>query len=404
VSGGERHRVTPPLLRCLAELLTWSETGSLATLEASLLDALTTDLGLALGRLSRFDPPSATNLLENLRRLSDHSFARLITAPQLYFCLRGLRRRADALSVRAVGCFLGSSIDGEQRIVGKAGSGSDAVWTALGDWYFPRETSAQDLVADADPLTWAHDAVYCAPRLAIGPSVDFFSPFGRGDLPEVSGGDIPFSRAERRHVLDKLDESLVALRTMSPISATFVSALTKVILPRKDPGPDRQYRAASTPLSIGRPVLRNPDLPDATTPELIDGIVHETIHAIIDIVELTEPLIIEATALGPRLITSPWTGRQLDLNTYLQACFVWYGLWNLWCQALGSESPAASSAIHYACLAARGFCTTDITDPLADMRRGLAPDLLEILDELQRRVRAAVAKSGSGSVDVRPVH
>jgi HEXXH motif-containing protein len=237
-----------------------------------------------------------------------------------------------------------------------------------------------------DPPSSQAGVVYHAEVLDLGPVVDFFSPYGRGKLVELSGDDEPFCETERATVVTKLQESAADLAAFSPVAAGFVANLTRVVLPRKDCGPVREFRAASTPTALGRTLLRNPDLDSATKEELIDGMVHEMIHCLIDIIEINSPLIRSKGHVPQLRIESPWTGRKLDLNTYLQACFVWYGLWNLWMQAISAQRSV--TALRYASIAARGFIAQDITEALMDFSGDLAPSVVESLENIQRDVRS----------------
>ena len=115
-----------------------------------------------------------------------------------------------------------------------------------------------------------------------------------------------------------------------------------------------------------------------------------TVRELPDLVELSEPLVEDGQASGT-MVASPWTGRRLDLNTYLQACFVWYGLWNLWRPALASTEFDTMTALRYTALSAHGFVSTEITKPLVALRAALAPQILDVLSDLQTTVRRGMA-------------
>jgi hypothetical protein len=359
----------------------------LVALDENFLDVATSNLGFALARLARLDEGASRALLKELTALTDDAFLRLVKAPQLFFRLGELRQNAGVERVQSVATFLVDCIEGERRLEEKGSPRTSAVWTALGDWYFPAGQSAVNLSRDADVLIWRSDQVYCAPRLSNGVMVDFASPYGRGKLIEISGDDVSFSLNESRTVVAKLEESVSAMVAICPTAAAMVAYESKAILPRKDSAQARGFRAASTPLCLGRPVLRNPDLPEATIAELVDGLVHETIHCVIDLVEFREPLVLEVSTLASTTVLSPWTGRRLDLNTYLQACLVWYGLWNFWSRGIGAHAIATSVIFRYLAGAAEGFLSADITEPLRLIRGALAPELLDVLGGLQHRVR-----------------
>jgi hypothetical protein len=376
----------PSIVSRLAGFLRWTDGELVSTVQAIGLDVVTAELGAAVGELSQAEHARGSAILEAVQELPDGALARFLTAPEVYFRLSHGGDSAGNLIAFLVDC-----LDAERRVAGLEAAQSKAVWTGVGDWYFPAAATSVDLRPDADPLRWTADAVHRAPRLANGVPVDFDSPFRTGRLPDVSGDDAELSRAERVVIIERLERAVASLGDASPGAARMVTQLSRVIVPRKDHGPDRQYRSTSTRICPGRPVLRNADLPEATTEELIDGLVHETIHCVIDLLELREPLVPDRQVRASMVVASPWTQRDLDIDTYLHACFVWYGLWNLWMQALDAPSLDPRSVLRYLELCAHGFVSADVAGPLRDSAAALAPSLLTVLDEMQARVRDEVA-------------
>jgi hypothetical protein len=85
---------------------------------------------------------------------------------------------------------------------------------------------------------------------------------------------------------------------------------------------------------------------------------------------------------------SLWTGTPLPLRSYLQACFVWYGLLHFWAAAVkaGTFDPRrVRSRIEQATI---GFLRAPVLDQVAPYREGIAEVLLDTVDELQERVVA----------------
>ena len=170
---------------------------------------------------------------------------------------------------------------------------------------------------------------YVAPVLPNGTTVDTASPRTVEDLREISGGGVPFAVDEARVALERLTAADAVLGALPSSWDTLVRSQTTVIVCRNDPS-SQGFSSASTRLALGRPVFRNPHLPDATVADIVDGWVHEAVHGLLDTLELSEPLVRRGAADDCPSVPSPWTGRALDLDTYVHAMFVWFALWHLW--------------------------------------------------------------------------
>lgn len=372
----------------LAAALRWGDSDLVTTIHTIALQEVTTGLGTVLRRLPHGSTARGT-IVETISGLPDNALVRFLTTPEVYFNLRHSHDTIDAVST-----FLADCLDAEQRLAGLDAKQLVPVWSGTGDWYFPGATTRHDFRSDADPLDWTPNAVHRAPRLVNGVPVDFNSPFRKGKLRDVSGDDAYQSRWERKAILEKMDAAVAALNDVSPSAALMVAQLSRVIVPRKDRGADRGFSSTSTRICPGRIIIRNADLPEATSEDLIDGLVHETIHCVIDVLEMREPLIIDERPCASRVVASPWTKRGLDVDTYLQACFVWFGLWNLWLQAMNTESLAPRSVLRCLGACARGFLAADVVSPLRDIDSLLAPRLLPVVEEMQSAVRDDVALVG----------
>ena len=370
------------MIEQLAEMLKWRNDSVVRDVELTAVDWAAAGIGAALADAARADGDDATAFVDGLQKLPLTGVARLTTAPQLH---QQLHSEAGVTTQ-----FLADSIDAELRVAGMAPRAERAVWTAVGDWYFPIDANASDARAGADPFEFSIDEVHMAPLLANGVPVDLVSPFRRGKLTDVSGDDAAMSPGERRQVVDRIDAAVFALDAACPGAAGFVARLSRIVVPRKDHGSGRHFRSTSTRMCPGRPVLRNVDVDEATTAEIVDGLVHETIHCAIDLIELGEPLILDRSAKATT-VESPWSGRRLDLDTYVQACFVWYGLWNMWLEAVGALVLDERDAVRSLARCERGFDASDITAPLDGLEAALAPSLLDQLRAMQDDVRTDAA-------------
>jgi hypothetical protein len=354
-------------LRRLPDLLSWTGGDSLRDdLERVLVAAVSEGLAALRRRLEEADPRLAATLGEELAQLPDDALVRIVTAPQVYYRVAHDRRGDPVLAAR----FLLDCVEAEHRRLDRERPLRHDVWTCLGDHLYRASPSAPG---------------YDAPRLPQGLAVDYVSPFARGPLPEVSGTAAEIGAERASLIMAKVERAFSALDAAAPEAHAFVLRLSKVLVVRVDEGGDGHYTAASTRTAIGRPILRNPHRADVGIEEIADGVVHETIHAAIDLIELERPIVCDTAALDHRC-RSLWTGRSLDLNTYVQACFVWCGLWHLWLGALGADGFDARQVFRLMRLACRGFAAGDVTEQLSPVADQLDPDLAPALDDAQRRV------------------
>jgi HEXXH motif-containing protein len=133
---------------------------------------------------------------------------------------------------------------------------------------------------------------------------------------------------ERALTTCKLAGAVALLDAASPLAGDFVRRMTDVICCRTAPG-DGRFFTASDQATLGVTHLINTHLARKTPSEVASELVHEAIHQAVFRHELVAPLLPDR-AITLEQVTSPWTGAVLDLHAYLHACFVWYGVANLW--------------------------------------------------------------------------
>jgi hypothetical protein len=141
---------------------------------------------------------------------------------------------------------------------------------------------------------------------------------------------------------------------------------------------------------VGRTVLMNAHRPGATTGLLAEMLVHEAIHSCVYMVELEEPLLKDrALVRSSARIPSPWSGNSLTVNSFVSACFVWFGLTQLWTtiQSSGGFWPDGPSRRH---VAQRGFDGPSLMVLLAPYVDGISPEALVAIEAMQAAVQATL--------------
>lgn len=162
-----------------------------------------------------------------------------------------------------------------------------------------------------------------------GIPVDFDSAFpfpSRG----ANAGELRTLPPERAHLVkQRLETALDALRQGNPVAFTFVRLLTRRLAVREEPSRPEAPASASFGELIGLALLTNPWAKRGDVAWLIDALVHESIHAALFFCEASQESLLFDRDPVP-CIHSPWTGNLLPYHQYVHACFVWFGLAQLW--------------------------------------------------------------------------
>ncbi len=373
------------MLDRLCNHLAWGpDRGLVAELQASLVDAYCARYERVLQALNGQDPSRAQALTTRMSALPDDAFMAMFPAPETGFRLGydGAARVADTAD------YLEASVTAEELRLGlRQGTGAP-VWSARGDRYFPAGLHA------AARCSSRYDAArpYAAGEVA-GMVIDFHSPRALSRLAQISGEAEEIRPRDRQTAVERIQLALAMVERVSPGAWATLRGFTDVIVVRSDPSAPDHYTSASTTLCLKRPVLRNPFVPRATITELADGLIHEAIHCVCDLVEISSGRWIGDPAAEARLkVASPWTGRALDLHTYLQACWVWFGLWSFWLAALDEPGAAADEPALCLTRAYRGFHEGEAVRRLAEAAPGaVRKDLVQALLAAQERVLGEAA-------------
>lgn len=333
-------------IRDLVEVLRWDTDGdaAFARLEARYLDVLGDRLGQALAAICRSDPATGRALAERVDAASAQDLRALLLAP--------------ATSRRLV-----------TRLHG-AGDVLDYVRTALGLLSAPEDAPAGTL----------GDAIAVV-----------FDPAGDPRLPAV------LSHAQRALAL--------VAAGCAPASAFVTRAMRRLVL-RIDP--TRDGFASNSPQGlVGQAVLTNAHLPLVDDVVVAEALVHESTHGFVGMSEaiglagrLPQELWLRDDSFydGHSCTQSPWTGKALDLPTYLHACFVWWGLLHLWA-ALGGAGLFDERRVRSRLLkAARGFHGGALVREILPYRDRLNAGLVTAFEEMGAEVDALLAETGFDEV------
>jgi hypothetical protein len=309
-------------------------------------------------------------------RLPKASQQRLLVAPQAFFLLASkVAPGAEEITV------LRQFIRTEAYLCDQRAAYPARSWTALGDLYLP---SKKPSALPARPRSrWSVERTYKAPSLGHI-VLDAYSPHATVDYPPYFGDVIGHADEEVELIKRRIEESLSLIDSLSRTARLTVGSSTQVISIAKSPIVPGKTGSVSIRTRIGRMGLVNLHTPAASIYTIANSIIHESIHSLIYKMELQQPLYTDQHAAHSVTTTSPWTGRSLQVHSFVHACFVWYGLLNFW-----SLMPEATPEVaRLKARARRGFAAESLFSVLSrEALEVIQPDVCEVIGELHRRVK-----------------
>lgn len=316
-------------------------------------------------------------VLAELEALPDDSYLALIRSPEVFHA-------AFFASVSSTSASAGSGANASAELAAKL-----SAWIAVERARLGAATSLDGKARSAgcDRVLFAGGGVVRAieelPRLVTGgpgpgPVLDLAS-----ELPARVITRFPErvlvtpSPEETALTVAKLEAAWRLLRALSPLAHQLVGDVTQVVCARTAVSDERFY-TASDATTIGVVHLANAHLPRKSAAEVASELVHEAIHQALFRWELRHRLL-EDAALATEKVRSPWTGATLDLYAFVHACFVWYGVANLWRQpnAAGDLADALTVA-RLRRTAEAGFAQRPL-DRIGSLQRALSPALRSAL-------------------------
>jgi HEXXH motif-containing protein len=303
----------------LVELLTWRGDGAA---EARILDAHRERLAAAFDAVARGGWDRHGLLAGQFRALPEASRERFLTAPEtacrLFFVSGDVK-------------FLLAALCAEARLLDERATLPADVWTAVGDWYFPRRPATAEVAGDFAP-----DRPYRAPTLGNGIPVDLTSPWARRRPNHpVFKSFFEFAPDDARRAIAVVDDAMDKVARACPASDRLNRLFVKTIILERHGEGTRVFTSYSHDCFVGRTTIRFSD-DRCDEVEIADSLVHEAIHAPLYIVARAFPFI--RKGIDPaHTIRSPWSGRDLDPDSFAHAVFVWFGLRQFWRKAVLCE-------------------------------------------------------------------
>jgi hypothetical protein len=233
--------------------------------------------------------------------------------------------------------------------------------------------------------------------------LDFGSPHAtKLDLDGVDTSDTlgrpDFINDEIEVTLSRLQEARDGIRATSTSILNFTVDFTKVLILMKDPTNDTYFASGSNGQYVARSFIVNPHAASVDEVDIAESLVHEAIHALLYMQERQQRWVHEADLYDPApVIVSPWSGNKLAIRSYLQACFVWYGLIHFWTMSLPAGAFRRDRVLSRMTTATRGFLREPLLSHVEPYRKGIGPDIQAALTAMQDGICTSFAAAGVSS-------
>jgi hypothetical protein len=318
-------------------------------------------------------------IARRINELPSDALLRLLLAPETIHRLLWPELHDGA----EVTCFLRRAAEAEHARLGNEHSLEAPTWTALGDVLIGGPEDVPTLALHDFPPIVLGDPMHRHPtaaETATGVRCD-----GDGLLPP---GALP-------GVVTMLREAQLRIRTSGDEIWAFARELNTTLVLRTGGSATASFASSSPERYVGRSNLWNAHHPDVMAADLAEAMVHEAIHTVLD---SADALLTRATPSGTRWVTdsalydgvsrteSAWTGRPLDVPTYVHASLVWYSLLCFWTRALVAGGFDAQTAKGRVVRAGAPFMRRAALAPLRPFRDSIRPDVVALLERIEEQV------------------
>jgi len=318
-------------------------------------------------------------LFDRIKQLGAAEFNRWVFAPEVSY-----RLFYQPCNKGSLVDFFSDTLDAELIRSNKLYGTSKKVWSGLGDFFYipPNKRKKSSSIS--------HNSL----NLANSIPLDFISPFSlsinvldkEDGFTDVEDFACLYSLDENVEVLLKLENSMQVIKKISPHVYNMITKFTKVMVVRTDGTTNDIFTSATSTQYLGRTLLVNPHLEFVDTALLTDGIVHEAMHSVLYMLERAFPWVHDRDLYFDEtvLVQSPWSGRMLKLRPFLQANFIWYGLYNFWKKSSNFNILENELSLFYMERAISGFLKDDILETLSPYKYGICNELLEVIGKMQK--------------------
>ena len=309
-------------------------------------------------------------LLQAFNALPEENRQRLIRSPQFCFLLR-----SKEFSTQADVSVMMAFIEVEEYLCGRRECMTQNAVSALGDYYFLHSNPGGALQVVRSPSIH---------HIAL----DIFDLRSQACWPPDCGTRERYTKPEIAALRDRIGKGFDRVKSINAVAAQMVQKSIYLLGIMKLPDRPGECCSASIKMMIGAAVLGNFHEPKWGIAKLTDALIHEAIHQVIYKLELESGLYTDYAAALSLVVTSPWTGRPLQLEGFIHAVFVWFGLLNFW-NASALDDPEVRELRN---LAASGFRKGPLASFLsAELRSYIKPEVVLAVAEIWERVALGYA-------------
>lgn len=351
----------------------------------------------ALNRVVTADGPDSP-AVDLVRRASPRTRLRLIASPEVWDEVHRFSPgtvRSEAETRHAIDRALHTA---SQLMIAEREGGRTEASLVLRDGHPTFVSPFGDVVVTHIGCDWN---ITPTPKVGGTIALDFDSALARQHDPlsaAFSGPCLAWSDAEKLVAQRKLSAAMEYIDSAAPEAGLLIRNFLRRIFLRKTITPDGADGAVSGasvistehltryPGTIG---ITDPHIAQCTVLTLMEGILHETIHNVIDCYETRYgPITFNDASLKP---TSPWSGNQIPNHTLTHAIFIYYSCYQLLRRCVErdvfhSVSERREAQRRMANIAIGFICVPDLTS-IYLLENPLEGDLAGALQSMQSSVK-----------------
>jgi hypothetical protein len=335
----------------------------------------------SVDHIGRYDQNLARSMRTTFEELPLEGKIRFITAPETFHRITRLRKEpVDSI------VSLCNFLNGEAALHGLGQIDKDYV-TALGDFYYAEDAPEAATAAGGKEAN-ATSKTVSSPLFAGSIPIDFASSNAANAQESDDKREyIQYSEEEKALVCERLNETFRRIERVSEATAYLIKQRVKVIIPLKRA--DGGSGSTSQPRYPGRILLRGVEI--CSYGALASGLVHESMHQVLYILEWVGPFIVEDPDMRAVEIKSAWTGRDLPLHSFIHACFIWYGLSTFWALARSTDAFEPADIGRQLKRSLSGFREQNPIEHLAPYAGMLRYDVLKVAGMLRDRLQSVLS-------------
>lgn len=269
--------------------------------------------------LSEVDISAATKIREIQALIPEEKFNKTIISPMIGNVLKKYNARNIIKASTLIRGFINAELVSPAVVTGTGMQ----MWTSKGD---KMVIISEDMPTESISFFQLKNDIV----------IDLFGP-GNTALKKINDEPvIEFEISEADDVYNKIESAVKPIYSTSfyDMLSFFVDV---IVVKKQSTSKSNSEFASSTISDLLRQVnLAAYDLQSVSNEEIIDSIIHESIHTLLGTInEITPWMPVEDE--HPKVlskIVSPWTGNTVLVQAMLHAVFVWYGLFHFWHQQM----------------------------------------------------------------------